>query len=119
MAVRQINQRMGGLYAASSRATFWPMQRAAPVNGERLESNLGVSLRARPKESIGFVPEFANPRVHLAEFVFGRPISVSMIKRTREAIHGVDRVIVYSGSHIFTVRFLFAQGSSPPPRRLP
>jgi hypothetical protein len=74
-----------------------------------LESNLDVSLQARPKESIGFVPEFADPRVHVAKFAFGHPISASMLERTREAINGVHRVIVYSGSHIFTVQFLFAQ----------
>jgi hypothetical protein len=33
MPVRQIKQRMGGLYEAPSRATFWPIQRAAPLKG--------------------------------------------------------------------------------------
>jgi len=74
-----------------------------------LESDLKVSLLARPKESIGFVPQFNDPRVHVAEFAFDRPISPSVLRRTREAIRGVDRVIVYSGSHIFTVQFLIAQ----------
>jgi hypothetical protein len=74
-----------------------------------VESDLKVSLVARPKESIGFVPQFADPRVHVVEFAFDRPISASVLQRTREAIRGTDRVIVYSGSHIFTVQFLIAQ----------
>jgi hypothetical protein len=74
-----------------------------------LESDLDVSLRARPKESVGFVPEFADPQVHVVEFAFDRPISPSDLQRTRKTIRGVDRVIVYSGSAIFTVQYLFAQ----------
>jgi hypothetical protein len=74
-----------------------------------LESDLKVSLLARPKESIGFVPQFTDPRVHVAEFAFDRPLVASVLRRTREVIRGVDRVIVYSGSHIATVQFLIAQ----------
>src|SRR4029450_5055298 len=38
MPVRQVKQRMGGPYEAPSRATFWPIQRAAPVKGAPLDS---------------------------------------------------------------------------------
>src|SRR5215211_55067 len=72
-----------------------------------LESDFDASIRARPQESIGFVPEFADPRVHVVEFAFDRPDSPRVSGRTRAAIRGVDRVIVYSGSNIFNFKFLF------------
>jgi hypothetical protein len=75
-----------------------------------LESDFDASVRARPHESIGFVPEFADPRVHvLREFGLDRPVSPRALRRTRDAIRDVDRVIVYSGSHVVTFQFLFAQ----------
>jgi hypothetical protein len=75
-----------------------------------LESEFGASIRARPRESIGFVPDFADPRVHvLREFGLDRPVSPRVLRRTRDAIRGVDRVIVYSGSIVVTFQFSLAQ----------
>jgi hypothetical protein len=75
-----------------------------------LESDFDASVLARPQESIGFVPEFADPRVHVVSgFTIERPVSPRVLRRTREAIRGVDRVIVYSGSHIVSIQFASAQ----------
>jgi hypothetical protein len=49
MSVRQIKQRMGGLYEALSRATFWPIQRAAPVKGD--VAALSNCMRTRSKSA--------------------------------------------------------------------
>jgi hypothetical protein len=70
-----------------------------------LESDFDASIRPRPAESIGFVPVFADPRVHVVEFPFDRPVPVRVPRRIREAISGVDGVIVYSGSGIFGLQF--------------
>jgi hypothetical protein len=74
-----------------------------------LESDFNASIRARPQESIGFVPEFADQRVHVIDFAFDRPVSPHVSRRTREAVENVDRVIVYSGSQIFSWGFLITQ----------
>jgi hypothetical protein len=70
-----------------------------------LESGFDASIQARPQESIGFVPQFADPRVHIVDFDSDR----NMSRHTREAVQGVDRVLVYSGSHIFTFKFAATQ----------
>jgi hypothetical protein len=46
LSVRQIKERMGALYEALSRATFWPIQRAAPVKGGLRAAALAKPLRA-------------------------------------------------------------------------
>jgi hypothetical protein len=71
-----------------------------------LESDFDASVRARPHESIGFVPEFADPRVHVVELPFDRPVPTRVSRRIREAISGLDRIIVYQGSFIFGFQFL-------------
>jgi hypothetical protein len=74
-----------------------------------LESDFDASIQERPHESIGFVPTFADPRVHVVEFEFHRPVSPHVSRHTREAIAGADRVFVYSGSHVFTTEFVATQ----------
>jgi hypothetical protein len=75
-----------------------------------LDSDFDASIWARPHESIGFVPEFADPRVHVVESAFDRPDSPRVSRRTREAIRGVDRVIIYGCSNIFICPFLSSHG---------
>jgi hypothetical protein len=74
-----------------------------------LESDFDASIQRRPHESVGFVPAFADPRVHVVEFEFDRPVSPRVSRHTRDVIADVDRVVVYSGSHVFTTEFVATQ----------
>jgi hypothetical protein len=74
-----------------------------------LESDFDASILARPQESIGFVPVFSDPRVHVVEFPFDRAVPARVSQRTRNAVSEVDRVIVYSGSHIYSFQFVLTQ----------